>query len=90
MVCLSSKGPNSRALLRYGSRLAGRLNRNWYAVYVQTASEHPTMIDAATHRQLANTLVLAKQLGATVFTCKGDDVVQTILQFAKEYRAATW
>ena len=86
MVCLSSKGPNSRALLRYGSRLAGRLNRNWYAVYVQTASEHPTMIDAATQRQLANTLVLAKQLGATVFTCKGDDVVQTILQFAKEYR----
>ena len=86
MVCLSSKGPNSRALLRYGSRLAGRLNRNWYAVYVQTASEHPTMIDAATQRQLANTLVLAKQLGATVFTCKGDDVVQTILHFAKEYR----
>jgi two-component system, OmpR family, sensor histidine kinase KdpD len=86
MVCLSSKGPNSRALLRYGSRLAGRLNRNWYAVYVQTAKERPALIDAATQRQLANTLVLAQQLGATVFTCKGDDVVQTILQFAKEYR----
>ncbi len=28
MVCLSSRGPNSDALLRYGSRLAGRLNRN--------------------------------------------------------------
>lgn len=86
MVCLSSKGPNSRALLRYGSRLAGRLNRNWYAVYVQTAKERPALIDAATQRQLANTLTLAQQLGATVFTCKGDDVVQTILQFAKEYR----
>ncbi len=36
MVCLSSKGPNSEKLLRYASRLAGRLNRNWYAVYVQT------------------------------------------------------
>ncbi len=36
MVCLSSHGPNSEKLLRYGSRLAGRLNRNWYAVYVQT------------------------------------------------------
>ena len=36
MVCLSSRGPNTAVLLRYGSRLAGRLNTNWYAVYVQT------------------------------------------------------
>jgi two-component system sensor histidine kinase KdpD len=86
MVALSSKGPNSEALLRYASRLAGRLNRNWYAVYVQTPGEHPTVIDAATQRKLANALTLAQQLGATVFTYKGDDTVKTILQFAKEYR----
>ena len=46
MVCLSSHGPNSEKLLRYGSRLAGKLNRNWYAVYVQTPSEEATVIDA--------------------------------------------
>ena len=86
MVALSSRGPNSEALLRYTSRLAGRLNRNWYAVYVQTSKERPTIIDAATQRLLSNTLTLAQQLGATVFTYKGDDVVKTILQFAKEYR----
>ena len=86
MVCLSSKGPNSEALLRYSSRLAGRLNRNWYAVYVQTSSESPTLIDAETQRTLGNTLTLAQQLGATVFTYKGEDVVKTILQFAREYR----
>ncbi|MEW6079637.1 MAG: PTS sugar transporter subunit IIA [Thermodesulfobacteriota bacterium] len=86
MVCLSSRGPNSEALLRYASRLAGRLNRNWYAVYVQTSREHPTVIDAATQRVLSNTLTLAQQLGATVFTYKGDDIVKTILQFAGEYR----
>lgn len=86
MVCLSSRGPNSEALLRYASRLAGRLNRNWYAVYVQTSKERPTVIEAATQRMLSNTLTLAQQLGATVFTYKGDDVVKTILQFAKEYR----
>ncbi len=86
MVCLSSRGPNSEALLRYASRLAGRLNRNWYAVYVQTRRESPTVIDAATQRLLSNTLSLAQELGATVFTYKGDDVVKTILRFAKEYR----
>jgi len=86
MVCLSSKGPNCEVLLRYASRLAGRLNRNWYAVYVQTPRESPLAIDAATQRTLSNTLTLAQQLGATVFTYRGDDVVKTVLQFAKEYR----
>lgn len=86
MVCLSSRGPNSARLLRFSSRLAGRLNRNWYAVYVQTPSEEPTVIDARTQRLLADTLTLANQLGATVFTFKGQDVADTILRFAKEYR----
>ena len=86
MVCLSSRGPNTAALLRYGSRLAGRLNTNWYAVYVQTPREEPTTIDAATQRQVADTLTLAKQLGAQVFPYKGEDVVETILHFAREYR----
>lgn len=86
MVCLSSRGPNSAALLRYGSRLAGRLNRNWYAVYVQTPQEESTVIDAATQRQISETLTLAKQLGAQVFPYKGEDIVETILHFAREYR----
>ncbi len=86
MVCLSSRGPNSEMLLRYASRLAGRLNRNWYAVYVQTSSEAPTVVDAQTQRILSGTLTLAKQLGAMVFTYKGEDVSDTILRFAKEYR----
>lgn len=86
MVCLSSRGPNSARLLRFGSRLAGRLNRNWYAVYVQTPSEDPTRIDARTQRLLADTLTLANQLGATVFTFKGQNVADTIVRFAREYR----
>jgi two-component system sensor histidine kinase KdpD len=86
MVCLSSKTQNCETILRYASRIAGRLNRNWYAVYVQTLSDSPTNIDARVQRMLSNTLALAQQLGATVFTYKGDDVVKTILQFAREYR----
>ena len=86
MVCLSSKTRNCETILRYASRIAGRLNRNWYAVYVQTRSDNPNNIDASVQRMLSNTLVLAQQLGATVFTYKGDDLVKTILQFAREYR----
>lgn len=86
MVCLSSRGPNSEMLLRYASRLAGRLNRNWYAVYVQTSKEAATAIDPLTQRLISNTLTIAKQLGATVFTYRGEDVADTILRFAREYR----
>jgi two-component system sensor histidine kinase KdpD len=89
MVCLSSRGPNSEALLRYASRLAGKLNRNWYAVYVQTPSEEPTVIDAHTQRILSGTLTLAKTLGAMVFTYKGEDIADTVLRFAREYRVGT-
>ncbi|MGB7630175.1 MAG: PTS sugar transporter subunit IIA [Candidatus Deferrimicrobium sp.] len=89
MVCLSSRGPGSEALLRHASRVAGKLNRNWYAVYVQTPSEEPTVIDAHTQRILSGTLTLAKQLGAMVFTYKGENIADTILRFAREYRVGT-
>jgi two-component system sensor histidine kinase KdpD len=86
MVGLSSRGPSTARLLRFASRLAGRINRNWYAVYVQTPKEDPTVIDAKTQRLLGDQLTLANQLGATVFTFKGQDVPDTILRFAAEYR----
>ena len=85
MVCLSSRGPNSDFLLRYASRFAGRLNKNWYALYVQRAAEDPLQIDLQTQNALARTLTLAKQLGAIVFTYKGEDLASTILRFAREY-----
>ena len=86
VVCLSSRSPDAPALLRYASRLAGKLNRSWYALYVQTASEDPARLDAATRKRLSETLALAHQLGAMVFTFKGEDVADTILRFAREYR----
>jgi two-component system sensor histidine kinase KdpD len=86
VVCLSSRSPDATALLRYTSRLAGRLNRNWYALYVQTAAEDPSRLDAGTRSGLSDTLALANQLGAMVFTFRAEDVVDTILRFAREYR----
>jgi two-component system sensor histidine kinase KdpD len=88
VVCLSSRGPDSAALLRTGARLAGAMNRTWYALHVQTSRDAPDQVDAATQRVLSDTLALATTLGATVFTYKGDDVAQTVLRFAREYGAA--
>jgi two-component system sensor histidine kinase KdpD len=85
VVCLSSGSPDAAALLRFGSRLAGKLNRNWYALYVQTPHEDPGRLDAETRRRLTEALALAQQLGAMVFTFKGEDIADTILRFAREY-----
>ena len=85
MVCLSSRSPNAEKMLRKGGRLADRLNAPWYAVYIQTPSEALDRIDAATQREISNTLALTQQLGGTPMTFKGSDVVSTIASFAKEY-----
>jgi len=86
VVCLSSSGSNNANLLRYGSRLAGKLNRRWYAVHVQTPRDEPLKVDATKQRVLSDNLTLANQLGAMVFTLKGTDIADTILRFAHDYR----
>src|SRR5262245_11766699 len=70
MVCLSSRGPGAEQMLRKGARLADRLSTPWYAVYIQTPREDISRIDAATQRQISNTLALVQQLGGTPFTFK--------------------
>src|SRR5262245_50119526 len=85
MVALSSRSPNPAALLRKGARLADRLSAPWYTVYIQTPRENLERVDAATQRQVSNTLVLAQQLGGTPLTFKGGDVVSTIAAFVQEY-----
>ena len=86
MVCLSSNSLNCEALIRHASRIAGRLNKNWYAVYVQSLAETSPVPDEGSNRQFSDTMALARELGAAVFNYKGDDAVKTILQFAREYR----
>jgi two-component system sensor histidine kinase KdpD len=85
MVALSSRSPNSAALLRKAARIADRLGAPWYAVYIQTPRENFDRIDAATQRLVSNTQELARQLGGTAFTFKGPQVATTIASFVKEY-----
>jgi two-component system sensor histidine kinase KdpD len=86
LVALSARLESHAALLRYASRLAGRLNRNWYVVHVRTPRESAQLMDPAVQQPVAATLALANQLGAIVFTVKGEDVVEALLDFAQRYR----
>ena len=46
LVAMSSHPEYTTVLLRKASRIAGRLNRDWYCVYVQTPAESAARIDA--------------------------------------------
>lgn len=83
MLCLASGSPRAHALLRRASRMAGRLNVHWYAVYVETPREEPTRIDATTQRRLFDAQQVARDLGAEVHHIKSQNPVDGILEFAR-------
>jgi two-component system sensor histidine kinase KdpD len=84
LVALSSNSDQAAALLRKGSRIAGRLNSDWFCVYVQTPKESAARIDSTVQRRLVDNLQLAQSLGATIVKLEDADVVGAIRAFARE------
>jgi two-component system sensor histidine kinase KdpD len=88
MVCISSSPPRGAALLRRASRMAGRLNTDWFAVYVETPREAPQRIDSEAQRHLLDNLERARELGAEVVRLHGDDPAVALLDFARSHRVS--
>ncbi len=85
MVCLASNPPRAKALLERGSRMAGRLNTDWFVVYVETPQEAPNLIDSEAQRHLLGNIEKAKELGAEVVRLKSDDPAGALLDFARTH-----
>jgi two-component system sensor histidine kinase KdpD len=82
MVAMASRG-SAKTLLRVGSRIAGKLATDWFAVYVETPKEEPGRIKPADHAALQDNIRFAKQLGAKVVNLKGAHVADLLVAFAK-------
>jgi two-component system sensor histidine kinase KdpD len=82
LVAMSSDPQYTAALLRKASRIAGRLNSDWYCVYVQTPEERADRIDASLQRKLVDNIQLAQGMGAEVVTLQGTDIAETVSLFA--------
>jgi two-component system sensor histidine kinase KdpD len=82
MVAMASRG-SARNLLRVGSRIAGRLATDWFAVYVETPKEEPGRIRPEDHVALEDNIRFATQLGAKVVKLKGARVADLLVEFAK-------
>jgi two-component system sensor histidine kinase KdpD len=88
MVAMASHPTRTAALLHKASRIAGRLNTDWYCVYVQTSDERADRIDAARQRQLVDNIQLAERMGAEYVKLAGDDIADTLCQFAVDHGVA--
>jgi two-component system sensor histidine kinase KdpD len=84
LVAMSSDPPRTASLLRKASRIAGRLNSDWYCVYVQTPEETADKIDATVQRRLVDNIQMAQNLGAEVVKLEGADVAAAIMRFAQQ------
>ena len=82
MVCLSSQ-PGSERLLRVGSRVAGRLASNWYAVCVTRPNDKGHSDPEAFHR-LEEYQRMARDLGAQVISLTDRNISDALVHFAQQ------
>jgi len=82
MVAIASRG-SAKKLLRVGSRVAGRLASDWYAVYVETPGEEPGRIEPPDYAALQKNIRFAEELGAKVVKLKSRRVADALIDFAR-------
>ena len=90
MVCLASGSPRADGLLRRGSRLAGRLNTDWYAVYVETPKEAPAFDRRRSPAPFACNHSKGHGIRCTGRAAKGSDPVPTLINFAQSHAVGTY
>ena len=82
MVAMASRG-SARKLLRTGSRIAGRLASDWFAVYVETPREEMGRIKPEDYAALQENIQFARELGAKVVKLKARRVADALIDFAR-------
>ncbi|HLX94431.1 MAG TPA: histidine kinase [Verrucomicrobiae bacterium] len=83
-VFISTNPVTTAKLLRTASRIAGRLNREWIAVYVRRKKEDPVNIPSDLQRQFMQNVQLATELGGQVTILEGENVCEALLKFCRE------
>jgi two-component system sensor histidine kinase KdpD len=81
MVAIASRG-SAKKLLRTGSRIAGRLASDWFAVYVETPREEMGRIKPEDWAVLQENIRFAEGLGARVVKLKSRSVADALIDFA--------
>jgi two-component system sensor histidine kinase KdpD len=83
-VCVSTNPVTTARLLRATSRLAGRLNREWMAVYVRRKKEDSLRIASDLQRKFMQNVQLATELGGSVTVLENENVCEALLKYCRE------
>ena len=76
-------GDGAERVVRAAARLAGQLNAEWHAVYVETPGLQ--RLPAARRERILGTLSLAKELGATTAVIADADVAMSVIDYARSH-----
>jgi two-component system sensor histidine kinase KdpD len=82
LTCIGP-GAGAERVVRAAARLAGQLNAEWHAVYVETPGLQ--RLPAARREQILGTLSLAKELGATTAVIADADVAMSVVDYARSH-----
>jgi two-component system sensor histidine kinase KdpD len=82
---LTCVGPDAGAerVVRAAARLAGQLNAEWHAIYVETPALQ--RLPAARRESILSTLALAQDLGATTAVVANADVAVSVIAYARSH-----
>jgi two-component system sensor histidine kinase KdpD len=83
-VFISTNPVTTAKLLRTASRIAGRLNREWMAVYVRRKKEDPVRIASDLQRKFMQNVQMATELGGSVTVLDNEDVCAALLKYCRE------
>ena len=82
LVCVGP-GAGADALVRAASRLAGKLDSEWHALYVETPALQ--RLPEAHRRAILATLKLAQDLGARTATQAAAEIALAIIEYARQH-----
>ncbi len=87
MLCCIGPGPGADHVVRSAARLAGQLDEKWTAVYVETPSLQ--RLPADERARILKVVSLAQELGANTAILTGNDVRDTVAEYALEQNIST-
>ncbi len=86
LVCVGP-GPDSEKLVRRAARRANQTGAPWHAIAIETPSMQ-TLPEAARAR-IIGILKLAQEMGAITANLSGQDPVEVVIAYAREYNLGT-
>ncbi|MEO8513405.1 MAG: universal stress protein [Ignavibacteria bacterium] len=84
LVCLGNDPEKNDKIIRRSARIAERFEQKWFTLYVDTPDNSFENIDLKLQRYLINNFKMATELGGMSEKIKSPDIVEGILEFAKE------